>query len=282
SVAPSLVRLQLLRKPGVDPYLRLDGRAMDFVLQNPGPPVVSSNGSQDAIVWVLDENARRSAILTGPKAPHPVLYAIDPMTLKVLWKTDPDLLQASGKYNSPTIADGNVYVGTDRIVAFGTGSAQWRSSTAPNQSQPSMTGSATVPVAVGNQSDGLSEVKGKAAFERACVGCHQIEVATNSRYTETGWRQMVNTMVQRGAELSPPEIVDVTAYLSKNFGKVNVNTAAAAQLEEALGLTEKEAGAIVSYREQNGDIKSLDQLKAVPGISPDKIQAKAEAIAFRD
>jgi competence ComEA-like helix-hairpin-helix protein len=93
---------------------------------------------------------------------------------------------------------------------------------------------------------------------------------------------MVNTMVQRGAELSPPEIVDVTAYLSKNFGKVNVNTAAAAQLEEALGLTEKEAGAIVSYREQNGDIKSLDQLKAVPGISPDKIQAKAEAIAFRD
>ena len=145
-----------------------------------------------------------------------------------------------------------------------------------------MTGSATVPVAAGNQSDGLSETKGKAAFERACVGCHQIEVATNSRYTETGWRQMVNTMVQRGAELSPSEIVNVTAYLSKNFGKLNVNTAAAAQLEETLGLTEKEAQAIVSYREQSGDIKSLDQLKTVPGVSPDKIQAKAEAIAFRD
>jgi competence ComEA-like helix-hairpin-helix protein len=247
--------------------------------------VVSSNGSKDAIVWVLDENARRSAILTGPKAPHPVLYAIDPTTLKVLWKSDPDLLQASGKYNSPTIADGNVYVGTDRIVAFGTGSAQSRGSreaTAPNNSQSSMTGSATVPVAAGNQSDGLSEVKGKAAFERACVGCHQIEVATNSRYTETGWRQMVNTMVQRGAELSPSEIVNVTAYLSKNFGKLNVNTAAAAQLEETLGLTEKEAQAIVSYREQSGDIKSLDQLKSVPGVSPDKIQAKAEAVAFHD
>jgi competence ComEA-like helix-hairpin-helix protein len=285
SVAPSLVRLQLLRKAGVDPYLRLDGRAMDFVLQNPGPPVVSSNGNQDAIVWVLDENARRSALLTGPKAPHPVLYAIDPTTLKVLWKSDPDLLQASGKYNSPTIADGNVYVGTDRIVAFGTGSAQSRGSreaTAPSHSQSSMTGSATVPVAAGNQSDGLSETKGKAAFERACVGCHQIEVATNSRYTETGWRQMVNTMVQRGAELSPSEIVNVTAYLSKNFGKLNVNTAAAAQLEETLGLTEKEAQAIVSYREQSGDIKSLDQLKSVPGVSPDKIQAKAEAVAFHD
>jgi competence ComEA-like helix-hairpin-helix protein len=285
SVAPSLVRLQLLRKAGLDPYLRLDGRAMDFVLQNPGPPVVSSNGSKDGIVWVLDENARRSAILTGPKSPHPVLYAIDPTTLKVLWKSDPDLLQASGKYNSPTIADGNVYVGTDRIVAFGTGSAQSRVSReaiAPNNSQSSMAGSATVPVATGNQSDGLSEAKGKAAFERACVGCHQIEVATNSRYTETGWRQTVNTMVQRGAELSGPETVAVTAYLSKNFGKLNVNTAAAAQLEEALGLTEPEAQAIISYREQHGDIKSLNQLKTVPGVSPDKIQAKAEAIAFRD
>jgi len=26
----------------------------------------------------------------------------------------------------------------------------------------------------------------------------------------------------------------------------------------------------------------LDQLKGVPGVSPDKIQAKAAAIAFRD
>jgi competence ComEA-like helix-hairpin-helix protein len=285
SVAPSLVRLQLLRSAGTNPYLRVDGRAMDFVLQNPGPPVVSSNGSKDAIVWVLDENARRSAILTGPKAPHPVLYAIDPTTLKVLWKTDPDLLQASGKYNSPTIADGNVYVGTDRIVAFGTRIGQLSGSmegTATDRSQSSIIGLATVPVAAGNQSDGLSEGKGKAAFQRACVGCHQIEVATRSRYTETGWRQMVDTMVERGAELSGPEIVEVTAYLSKNFGKVNVNKAAVAQLEEALGLTEQEAQAIVSYREQNGDIKTLDQLKSVPGVSPDKIQAKAAAIAFRD
>jgi hypothetical protein len=120
SVAPSVVRLRLLRPAGTDPYLRLDGRAMDFVLKNPGPPVVSSNGGKDAIVWVLDESAQRSALLTGPKAPQPVLYAIDPNTLKVIWKTDPGLLQASGKYNSPTIANGNVYVGTDRIVAFGT------------------------------------------------------------------------------------------------------------------------------------------------------------------
>jgi competence protein ComEA len=154
--------------------------------------------------------------------------------------------------------------------------------TATDRSQSSMLGFAAAAVAAGNQSDGLPEGKGKAPFLRACVGCHEIEVATRSRYTETGWRRMVDTMVERGAELSEPEIVDVTAYLAKNFGKANVNKADAAQLEEALGLTEKEAQAIVSYREQNGDIKSLHQLKSVPGVSPDKIEAKGEEIAFHD
>jgi competence protein ComEA len=143
-------------------------------------------------------------------------------------------------------------------------------------------GFAAVAGAAGNQSDGLPEGKGKATLLRACVGCHEIEVATRNRYTEAGWRRMVDTMVERGAELSVPETTDVTAYLSKYFGKANVNTAAAAQLEETLGLTENEARAIVSYREQNGDIKSLDQLKSMPGVSPDKIQAKAAEIAFRD
>jgi len=134
----------------------------------------------------------------------------------------------------------------------------------------------------GDQSDGLPEGKGKVALLRACVQCHEIDVVTRTRYTEAGWRRLVGIMVERGAELSEPETADVTAYLSKYFGKTNVNKAAAAQLEKELGLTEKEAQTIVAYREQNGDIKSLDQLKSVPSVSPDKIQAKAEAIAFHD
>lgn len=139
-----------------------------------------------------------------------------------------------------------------------------------------------VAAAAENQSSELPEGKGKAPLLRACVACHEIEVAIRNRYTETGWRRTVNEMVAHGAELSEPEIADVTAYLAKYFGKVNVNKAAAAQLEAALGLPENEARAIVAYREQNGEIKNLDQLKSVPGLSPDKIQAKVEAIAFRD
>ncbi len=92
---------------------------MDFVLQNPGSPIVSSNNGRDAVVWVLDENAPRSTALTGDGRPKPVLYAIDAKTMKLLWKTDSGILQTSGKYNSPIVANGKVFVGTDRILAFG-------------------------------------------------------------------------------------------------------------------------------------------------------------------
>jgi competence ComEA-like helix-hairpin-helix protein len=280
SVAPGLVRLQLLRPIGIKPYLRVDGRAMDFALQNPGPAVVSSNGGKDAIVWVLDENARRSTRLTGPKAPQPVLYAIDPMTLKVIWKSAAGLLEASGKYNSPTIAGGTVYVGTDRIVAFGIGGTNVGTA-APHSQSPAIE-SAAVPAPTSNNGVVPSAVNGKAVVQRACVQCHEIDVVTRMRYTETGWRRMVSTMVDRGAVLSGSETADVIAYLMRDFGKTNVNKATTAQIEEGMGFTEDEARAIVSYRGQHGEFKSLEQLKNVPGVSPDKIQAKAAAIAFRD
>jgi mono/diheme cytochrome c family protein len=48
-----------------------------------------------------------------------VLYAFDALTFKLLWKSAPDELAPTGKYNEPAIARGVVYVGTDRIQAFG-------------------------------------------------------------------------------------------------------------------------------------------------------------------
>ena len=141
---------------------------------------------------------------------------------------------------------------------------------------------ALIAATAANQGGGLPEGKGKTILVRACVGCHEIDTVMGSRYTESGWRRTVDDMVSRGAEGSEQEIADVVAYLTKYFGKVNVNKATAAQLRESLGLTDKEAQVIVAYREQNGEFKSLDQLKAVPGINAEQIQAKAAAVAFRD
>ncbi len=119
AVAPSLARLEVVAAPGKPAYLRIDQLERTVVLENPGSPVVTSNGYRDAIVWVLDENARRSALLAGAGAPRPVLYAFDAQSLKLLWKSAPGILHTSGKYNEPAFARGTVFVGTDRIQAFG-------------------------------------------------------------------------------------------------------------------------------------------------------------------
>lgn len=49
-------------------------------------------------------------------------------------------------------------------------------------------------------------------------------------------------------------------------GKVNLNTATAADLQKLNGIGEKKAEQIIAYREQKGGFKSIDELKEVSGI----------------
>jgi hypothetical protein len=139
SLPPSIARLRLIIAPGQPAYLRIERLEPTLVFENPGSPVITSNGANDAIAWVLDENARRSTPLAGAIAPRPVLYALDAMTLGLLWKSRPGELHTSGKYNEPAVARGTVFVGTDRIQAFGLG---------------------------------RRAIDGEALYRQRCAGCH--------------------------------------------------------------------------------------------------------------
>ncbi|HKE28537.1 MAG TPA: helix-hairpin-helix domain-containing protein [Bryobacteraceae bacterium] len=135
-------------------------------------------------------------------------------------------------------------------------------------------------LAAGWQDTELPEGKGKETVQRLCSACHEITEVTAARYTETGWRRTVDDMISRGAEGSADEMDEVVAYLAKYFGRINVNTASRPQLQGVLGLPEKEAQAIIAYREHNGNIRNLDQLKSVPGVNAQRIQEKSTQIAF--
>lgn len=113
NIAPSLARLRI-----ENAKLVLDATSdATAVFKNPGSPEISSrDGGLDAIAWVLDENAHRTDYLIDANVPHPVLYAFDAKTLRLLWKTGD--LHVGGKYNHPIVAHGTVMVGTDRIEAF--------------------------------------------------------------------------------------------------------------------------------------------------------------------
>jgi len=126
----------------------------------------------------------------------------------------------------------------------------------------------------------LPDGPGKETVQKACATCHEIEAVVASRRTRIGWQLSVDDMVSRGAEGSEEELAAVVEYLTKNFGKVNVNTASAEELEKTLSLSAKEAQAILAYREKSGKIKDFEELKKIPGVNADQLQAKRGLIAF--
>jgi hypothetical protein len=116
---PCIVKLRINTSPGHPAYLSVEASENSFRFLSPGSPWVTSNGPSDAIVWILVANVTRSTLLTGPDVPHPILYALDPATLRVLWISTPAMLNPGGKYNTPAFGPGMAFVGTDRIQAFG-------------------------------------------------------------------------------------------------------------------------------------------------------------------
>jgi competence protein ComEA len=137
----------------------------------------------------------------------------------------------------------------------------------------------TVPMVLPGQSE-LPDAPGKEALKKICANCHEIETVISSRRTRIGWQQVTDDMVSRGAEGSDDEIAAIVDYLAKSFGKINVNTATAADLQKILDLSEKEAKAITSFREQNGKFKNFEELEKTPGIVPEKLRQKRSLIAF--
>jgi len=71
-------------------------------------------------------------------------------------------------------------------------------------------------------------------------------------------------------------------YLTRHFGRVNVNRASPEDLEAALDLPPTTAAAIVAYRTQNGQFHSLGDLERVPGLDLQQIQERRARIIFTD
>jgi mono/diheme cytochrome c family protein len=173
SAPPGLARLALVAAPGRPAYLRVGGFDMTQTFGNPSSPIVSSSGGTDAIVWVLDTNAPRTASLYGDDAPKPVLYAFEARSLKLLWKSAPGELFTSGKYNEPSVINGLVLVGTDRIQAFGLRKARGPTGARRSAGAPSSDAVPAAPRATVEAGAGAPTIaEGRRIFEARCAACH--------------------------------------------------------------------------------------------------------------
>jgi competence protein ComEA len=131
----------------------------------------------------------------------------------------------------------------------------------------------------------LPEGPGKATVEKMCTACHGLESVLRARMTKERWGKVVDDMVSRGAEGTDDEVEQVIAYLAANFGRkeakpVNVNKAMGTDLAAALEISSADAAAIVRYRNDKGNFKTLQDVTRVPGIDTKKIEAAKDRLEF--
>jgi competence protein ComEA len=127
----------------------------------------------------------------------------------------------------------------------------------------------------------LPEGPGKSSLQKVCTKCHDLNQVVARRRTAMDWDAILDKMITQGAVATDEQFGEILDYLIANFRKpINVNQASAKSLEGELELTEKEAEAIVAYRERNAAFKSVEDLKRVPGLDGKKVDAAKEWLAF--
>jgi competence protein ComEA len=136
-----------------------------------------------------------------------------------------------------------------------------------------------------NQDRPLPEGPGKEETQKLCAGCHELEKSFSLKQDRAGWQLTLDKMVAFGMKGTEKEVNAVLEYLVNNFPadevpKINVNKAAAIDLESGLSLKRSQAAAIIRYRTKHGDFKSIEDLKKVPGVDAAKIEAKKDRLTF--
>jgi len=131
----------------------------------------------------------------------------------------------------------------------------------------------------------LPEGPGRAETERLCQNCHDLARAVSRRQDRDGWQATLDKMVAFGTRGTDQEFALILDYLSKHFPAeelppINVNKATAIELESRLSLRRSQAAALISYRTKNGKFRSIEDLKKVPGVDAEKIEAKKDRIVF--
>ncbi len=119
-IAPDVVLLKIVTPSGAPAYLQVAASQTSTAMVDADSAIITSNGSSNPIIWILDSNLARSAnpwTVTN----QPILFALNALdpNLAVLYQTPTNLLDLGGKFDSPASGDGMIFVGTDRIQAFG-------------------------------------------------------------------------------------------------------------------------------------------------------------------
>ena len=121
---------------------------------------------------------------------------------------------------------------------------------------------------------------GRDALLKVCSDCHGAESAVASFKTHDEWSKTLDEMANNGAQGTDEEWNLIQTYLDKHYSFIFVNKASAPDLASTLDVSTDVANTIVTRRTDKGNFKSVDDLKAVPGLAAATIDARKDRIIF--
>ena len=124
------------------------------------------------------------------------------------------------------------------------------------------------------------DAAGKAELIKVCSGCHEAETVFAHAQTAGEWAETLGRMAQLGAEGTPEEWRLIEQYLDTQLAMIRINAAAAEELQRTVDVAETVAKAIVKYRQEHGNFKSIDDLKKISGLDAAKVDARADRLIF--
>ncbi len=153
----------------------------------------------------------------------------------------------------------------------------------PHQTTPAQPASAqtakTTDIVIQDENE-LATV-GEELVMRVCeTACHKME-NHDRRRPAYEWNGVIQTMIERGAMATVREVAVIRQYMKRYYGVVAVNTAPAEEFTAVLGLSAKDAQAVVAYRTEHGKFQDAEALGRVPGIDRSKIEEQPDALIIR-
>jgi competence ComEA-like helix-hairpin-helix protein len=121
---------------------------------------------------------------------------------------------------------------------------------------------------------------GRTALFKVCGNCHGPESVLGQLKTHDEWRKTLDEMASNGAEGSDEEWSQIQAYLDKHYSLIFVNKANATDLASTFDVAPAIGDAIVKRRTEHGAYKSVDDLKQVPGLAANTIDARKDRLIF--
>jgi competence ComEA-like helix-hairpin-helix protein len=117
------------------------------------------------------------------------------------------------------------------------------------------------------------------AVQEVCGRCHKIDVFQNQPRSWDRWNDVFADMTRRGANGTDEQLARVTTYFLENLTLVNVNSSPAEELSWVLGVPDQVAQEIIARR-QRQPFANIEQLRAVPGVDPGKLDKRKSRILF--